>query len=211
MIISKYYSPKFYLDSATRQLHIFKQFFSVKILLFCLSLVSVSAGYARPVNSMSIEKTKAAVSTSIKAGIAKVKESMSDFSDAESRTAIFEAGYQNDANDNGNWTGGRRGKGSLVGTNYGITASLLASYLGHKPSAADMKNLSPETAKEIYKKLYWSEIKGDEIKNQETANQIYDCAVNMGTGTAIMLSQRSLGLPETKIMDEATLAALNQN
>ena len=210
MMISKYYSPKFYLDSATRQLHIFKQFFSVKILLFCLSLVSVSAGYARPVNNIGKAVSTIAASINAKAITAKAA-SMSDFSDADSRTAAFEAGYQNDANDNGNWTGGRKGKGSLVGTNYGITASLLASYTGHKPSAADMKNLSPETAKEIYKKLYWSQIKGDKIKNQETANQIYDCAVNMGTGTAIMLSQRSLGLPETKVMDDATLDALNQN
>lgn len=207
---SKYYSPRFYYHSASRRLQIFKEFFSLKILLFCLSLVSVSAGYARPVAH--IVKAEVVVSTSIQTQVAATNnDTRSDFSEAESRTAVFEAGYQNDASDNGNWTGGKRGKGALVGTNYGISASLLASYLGHRPSTGEMKNLSQQTAKEVYKKLYWSEIKGDEIKNQETANQIYDCAVNMGTGTAVMLTQRSLGLPETKKMDDATLAALNQN
>jgi lysozyme family protein len=72
-----------------------------------------------------------------------------------------------------------------------------------------MKNLDKETAKSIYKKNYWMIIRGDEILNQDSANDIYDTAVNMGCGAAIKLTQRSLGLPETGKMNVATLNKLN--
>ena len=41
-----------------------------------------------------------------------------------------------------------------------------------------MKSLSPSMAKDIYKKNYWNPIRGNEIKNQDSANIIYDMAVN---------------------------------
>jgi hypothetical protein len=206
MMNSKYYTPKFYLDSATHKLQVFKQFFTVKILLFALSIVSVSTGYAQQGVSNLMAVQHAATSAIQNAAATAV----SAFEIAQMRTAEFEGGYQADRNDNGNWTGGRKGKGRLVGTKFGISAPLLGAYLGHTPSVSDMKNLLFETAKNVYHKFYWEKIKGDEIKDVEAATQIYDVAVNMGTGTAIMLTQRSLGLPETKVMDDATLNALNQ-
>jgi lysozyme family protein len=212
MMTSKYYSPKFYYDLATAQLQMaYRQLFTLKILIFALSVVSVTTGYARPtaVLQQAMNNASQVVNNVAHNTVENAVEEVSAFLQAQERTAEFEGGYQRDSRDNGNWTGGRRGRGRLVGTNHGISAPLLASYLGRTPSIADMKNLTAETANEIYRKQYWAQIKGDEIKDKETAAQIYDSAVNMGIGTAIMLTQRSLGLPETKVMDQATLDALN--
>lgn len=134
---------------------------------------------------------------------------MADFLTAHNRTVKFEGGYQCDPDDNGNWTGSRKGIGRLIGTKYGITASVLAAYMKKEPTVDDMKNLDPDVARMIYLRNYWSPIRGNEIRNQDEANTIYDSAVNMGVGTAIILAQRTLGLHETGIMDQVTLQQLN--
>jgi lysozyme family protein len=134
---------------------------------------------------------------------------MADFLTAHKRTLKFEGGYSNEPDDNGNWTGGKKGSGYLIGTNYGITAWELQDYLGRIPTVLDMYNLKPDVAAVIYKHHYWDKIKGDEIMNQDEANMIYDTAVNMGVGTSIKIAQRTMGLHETGIMDAITLAELN--
>jgi lysozyme family protein len=45
---------------------------------------------------------------------------------------------------------------------------------------------------EFYREQFWNKINGDEIPNQELADQVYDMAVNSGVGTAKeMLKQLS--------------------
>lgn len=134
---------------------------------------------------------------------------MADFKIAHARTSIFEGGYTNDPDDNGNWTGEKKGSGILVGTNYGITAGVLMHYLGRIPTAAEMKNLSKEVAENIYKENYWDPIRGDELLHQEEANNLYDSAVNMGVGTAIILAHRAANLPERSFMSNALINTLN--
>ena len=135
---------------------------------------------------------------------------MADFEIANSRTSIFEGGYSIIPDDNGNWTGGKKGVGILVGTKYGISAPDYAAYLGRVPTASDMKNMTIEVAKKIYYKKYWVAIRGDEINNQDTANGIYDMAVNSGIGTSIILAKRAANVPENTKMDDAFLNTLNQ-
>jgi lysozyme family protein len=134
---------------------------------------------------------------------------MADFLLAHNRTLKFEGGYQCDPDDNGNWTGAKKNIGRLIGTKFGITASVLAAYLKREPCVDDMKNLGADVARMIYLKNYWAPIRGNEILNQDEANTIYDSAVNMGVGTAIILAQRILGLHETGTMDNITLQKLN--
>ncbi|MEO9145073.1 MAG: glycosyl hydrolase 108 family protein [Ginsengibacter sp.] len=134
---------------------------------------------------------------------------MADFEIAYKRTAKIEGGYQDEEDDNGNWTGGAKGIGDLVGTNYGITAPELGSYLGRKATIHDMKTLSPATAKLIFKNNYWDPFWGDKINSQEIANDLYDSAVNMGTGTAIILEKRNKGLQESTHMNIELLNSLN--
>ena len=59
------------------------------------------------------------------------------------------------------------------------------------------------------KQNYWDPIRGDEINNQESANALYDSAVNMGTGTAIILAKRAEGIKETTAMDQQFVDLLN--
>lgn len=138
---------------------------------------------------------------------------MADFETAFKLTGISEGGYTDDADDNGNWTSGKKGAGDLVGTNFGISAPVMMAFIGRKPTVNDMKYMSKVTAKEIYKKNYWNPIRGNEIKNQDAANMIYDMAVNSGVGTSIKLAKRAKGIQENKItskMDDDFLNLLNQ-
>lgn len=134
---------------------------------------------------------------------------MADFEIAYKRTARNEGGYQNDVDDNGNWTGGKKGIGDLVGTNFGITAPELGAYLHRKATVQDMKSLLPATAKLIFRKNYWNPVWGDKINSQDIANDFYDSAVNTGVGTAIILEKRNKGLEESTSMNQELLNHLN--
>ncbi|MEI8142876.1 MAG: glycosyl hydrolase 108 family protein [Chitinophagia bacterium] len=134
---------------------------------------------------------------------------MANFKLAHKNTLSWEGGYVDMPEDNGNWTGAKRGIGVLIGTNKGITAWRLKDYLGRTPTVDEMKNLSDEVAEAIYKQHYWGLIKGDEIIDQDIANDIYDSAVNMGPYRSIVLAQRTLGITETGKMDDDTLRAIN--
>lgn len=134
---------------------------------------------------------------------------MADFLTAFNRTAKFEGGYQCDPDDNGNWTGGIKGSGTLIGTNYGISAPVLKSYLDREPLINDMKYMPLPVRNNIYKRSYWNQFRGDEINSQDEANALYDAAVNMGVGTAIKLACRAAGLPEVTHMANEIINALN--
>lgn len=103
----------------------------------------------------------------------------SSFDKSQSIVKQVEAGYSSDRGDTGNWIkvpGGKR----FVGTNHGISAPVLAEYLGRLPKKEDMQNLSYETALKIYKKNYWDNHNLSEYKDQSIANVIYDGVVNQG-------------------------------
>lgn len=109
----------------------------------------------------------------------------SKFEIAQEHVAISEGGYTEDPNDDGNWTRGEEGKGSLIGTNFGISAPALVDYYKNKgidrtPSKSDMKNLTYETALDIYKNDYWDQQQLQNITNQSIANVLYDACVNQG-------------------------------
>jgi lysozyme family protein len=135
---------------------------------------------------------------------------MANFEIADKRTRTFEGGYTGDKDDNGNWTGGLKGKGKLVGTNHGISAPVLMKYLKKIPSVQEMKTLTKIKACAIYKVNYWDTIRGDEITNQDIANDIYDMGVNAGVETSIILAKRARKIEENTRMDDAFLNILNQ-
>lgn len=59
----------------------------------------------------------------------------------------------------------------------------------------DIKNLTPEYAKEVYKKRYWSAIEADKMK-PEMALVAFDAAVNHGVGKAKSLIHAAQGDPQ---------------
>jgi len=57
----------------------------------------------------------------------------------------------------------------------------------------DIFNLTENEAKKIYKRDYWDKISGDLIKDQFTAEHLFDLAVNHGVSRGSKLIQESLG------------------
>lgn len=95
-----------------------------------------------------------------------------------------EGGYINDPDDSGGET------------NHGITKETAVQY-GY---VGDMKNLSRQTAFEIYEKLYWYAPGFDKISNELIAGELTDTGVNMGPKKAIKFLQRSLNSLNHKLL-----------
>lgn len=133
---------------------------------------------------------------------------MADFFEAYRKTHLNEQGYTNNPDDNGNWTGGKKGKGKLIGTNNGISAPVLQAYLG-VPTVGDMKTLSLQIQQQIYKNEYWDVMRGDEFISQYRAEQLYDSCVNKGCKQAIKIAQDALEVVQTGRMDNYTFNKLN--
>lgn len=124
----------------------------------------------------------------------------SSFDEAQEIIKQVEAGYSSDRGDIGNWIkvpGVKR----FVGTNHGISAPVLADYLGRLPKKEDMQNLSYETALEIYKSQYWNKYNLSEYSNQSIANIIYDGVVNQGQNGTRNVLRKSLNENGVKITD----------
>lgn len=100
---------------------------------------------------------------------------MSYFYKALDFVEVAEGGYSDDPNDTGNWTGGAKGKGELRGTQYGISA---AAY-----PTLDIKALTKDEARAIYKRDYWDRIDGDDLP-WPLSLVAFDHAVNAGVGRA---------------------------
>ncbi len=119
---------------------------------------------------------------------------MASFEIAQNKVKKVEGGYQNLKNDAGNWTGGKVGVGTLVGTKYGISAPTLQRFLGRPVTKEDMMNLSYDVALIIYKKFYWDEMDLDNIQNQSLADLIYQTAVHFGVSGAKNIVSKALCL-----------------
>lgn len=53
----------------------------------------------------------------------------------------------------------------------------------------DIKNLTLDRAKELYKRDYWDKVKGNSYGTFGEALCVFDCAVNMGVGRALNLAE----------------------
>ncbi len=74
----------------------------------------------------------------------------------------------------------------------------------------DIRNLTEQQAREIYKRDYWDRIRGDEITSQAIAENIFDTAVNMGVRTASRLAQVALDIePADGIIGSQSLKVIN--
>jgi lysozyme family protein len=83
-----------------------------------------------------------------------------------------EGGYTDDPNDDGNWTGGKKGVGELKGTKFGISAKTYPDL--------DIKNLTVPEAKSVYLFDWWEPNRYGEIAAQVIATKVFDLAINMG-------------------------------
>lgn len=137
---------------------------------------------------------------------------MADFYSAYQNTvAKWEGNYDTDPNDSGNWSSGEHGVGYITGTKCGLTAQDFRKVYGRLPSADEMKNLNQQQIDFMYSFIYWAAVRGNDIKNQPLANELFDTAVNQGIGDAIRYAKtitNQFYKGET-VMDDITLNKLN--
>jgi lysozyme family protein len=72
----------------------------------------------------------------------------------------------------------------------------------------DIKNLTEDQAKQVYKRVFWDKMHGDRINSQAIAGILFDGYVNMG-GQAIKLIQRLVLQKDDGVLGEKTLTAIN--
>lgn len=125
---------------------------------------------------------------------------MSTFEVAFNRLIGHEGGYSDHRNDPGNWTSGKVGVGTLKGTKYGIAANTYPNL--------DIKNLTIEQAKAIYKKDWWDKLGADQL-HPAIVYQLWDFAVNAGKSRAIKELQQAVGVADDGIIGAKTVAAVN--
>ena len=94
-------------------------------------------------------------------------------------------------------------------TKYGITIHTLIKWRKAAVTVEDMKNLSLDEAKAIYKALYWSPLRLDEVLDNDVATVLFDQAVNRGPGTVARQIQEHFGLHVDGVIGPKTLDAIN--
>ena len=104
-------------------------------------------------------------------GIPKEKEEMSKFDDIIEVVLEHEGGYVNDPKDPGGET------------NFGIAK--------RSHPDVDIKNLTKEGAKEIYKEVYWDKNKVESLP-EELWHIYFDMCVNQGKSRAVKIIQRAV-------------------
>lgn len=111
-----------------------------------------------------------------------------------------EGGFTNDRNDRGNWTSGVIGKGQLKGTKYGISAMAYPNL--------DIKNLTVQDAKDIYRRDYWNKCRCDELP-AALDYLTFDAAVNHGVSRSARFLQTAVGATVDGAIGPKTVAAAN--
>jgi lysozyme family protein len=127
---------------------------------------------------------------------------MADFEKAIQKVLRHEGGYVHHPRDPGGET------------NFGITDRLdgkvdgLIDVDGNGSGDITVKALREEQARVIYKREFWDKMRGDEIKNQQVAEIVFDAYVNMGP-RALKLLQKEIGVEADGVFGPVTISILN--
>lgn len=121
---------------------------------------------------------------------------MSMFDHCADHVLIIEAGLVDDKHDPGGIT------------NFGISLRFLK---GVSPAATeqDIIDMTEEHARALFKKHFWDRVSGDNYA-PALALCVFDCAINQGTGTAIKILQRALGVKDDGVFGQKSLAAVHR-
>lgn len=117
---------------------------------------------------------------------------MADYNTSLKDVLGHEGGYSNDAGDPGG------------PTKYGITIFDVRMYVKPGATAADVKALTLDQAKTIYKGKYWDAVHGDDLP-PGVDYAIFDYGVNSGVSRAAKVLQRLVGAPVDGRIGLATL------
>ena len=114
---------------------------------------------------------------------------MNWFDQCFEKVVAHEGGYVNDAKDPGGET------------NFGISKRAYPQ--------VDIKNLTRDAAKAIYKRDYWDRAQCDKLP-PTLAYLLFDAAVNSGIGQAIRFLQRALGVADDGVLGPLTLSMVSR-
>lgn len=111
---------------------------------------------------------------------------MADFSKAIQVILKHEGGFVDHKSDPGG------------ATNYGVSLRLLKKLGDYGDidcdgdvDVDDIKSLTEEKSKEVYKRVFWDANHYDEIEDDRVATKVFDIAVNAGPATAARVIQKS--------------------
>lgn len=105
-----------------------------------------------------------------------------------------EGGFSNDAADPGG------------ATQMGITEHCLAAWRGRPVTAEEVRDLSAEEAKEIYRAQYWNLMRCEDLPRGIDL-MVFDFGVNAGPGTSVKMLQRAVGVKPDGAVGPHTLRA----
>lgn len=111
-----------------------------------------------------------------------------------------EGGFTDDRHDRGNWTSGKVGVGKLKGTKYGVSAMAYPDL--------DIRNLTLQDAKDIYRRDYWNKCQCDELP-AGLDYLTFDAAVNHGVSRAGRFLQTAVGAAVDGQIGPKTVAKAN--
>lgn len=120
-----------------------------------------------------------------------------NFERALDLTLIYEGEYVNHPRDPGG------------PTNMGITQATLSAFRGDKVTAADVKALTLEEARKIYKAQYWDRVRADNLPTGVDF-AVFDYAVNSGPARAIKALQKAVGVKDDGVIGAFTLTAVHE-
>ena len=135
---------------------------------------------------------------------------MANFSDAYQLTMHVEAGYSNDRND----PGGETFKGVARNFNpkwkgWTIIDQIKSTHPHDLDTALNANAGLLQEIKKFYEINYWDVNHTGFINNQQLANQVFDTAVNCGTGMAAKFLQQSAGVKADEQVGKITIDAVN--
>jgi lysozyme family protein len=118
----------------------------------------------------------------------------SSYDEALSRLLAHEGGYSDHPSDPGG------------PTNFGITLGDYRAYVKPNATAADVRAMTVDTAKAIYRDKYWNALRGDDLP-AGVDYCVFDYGVNSGTARAAKVLQTCLGVPQDGKIGAQTIAA----
>jgi lysozyme family protein len=118
---------------------------------------------------------------------------MANFNEAYDITLGHEGGYSNDPDDVGGET--YKGVARAYYPNWvGWTIIDDSKSINNFPNNLRGNTALDAMIREFYKDNYWNLFWGDQIPNQEVANELFDTGVNMGVGRAVKYLQKALNV-----------------
>ena len=94
-------------------------------------------------------------------------------------------------------------------TNLGVTIGTLSAHLGRRATKDEVRALTKDEVRPIYRKRYWDAVSGDDLP-PGVDHAVFDYAVNSGPARSAKALQGVIGAEQDGIIGPVTLGAVRQ-